>query len=90
MSGEVRVAPISMRIENLDLTQLVSNLDNLRMHGIKAVIPYSLNAYVNGKLVGFVLNFVGNRPTVTMSSDDPAVLDALSRTIQETFRGHSE
>ena len=88
MSGEVRVSPISMRIENLDLAQLVRSLDRLKGHGIWYFIPYSLSAYVDGKPVTFILSYVGNKPTITMSSDDPAILNNLSAVIQETFRGH--
>jgi hypothetical protein len=90
MNGEVRVAPISMRIENLDLGQLIRNFDSLRQEHHITIIPYSLSAYVDGKVVNFFLNYTGNRATVTMSSDDPNILDNLSKAVQQTFKGTSK
>lgn len=85
MSSKIRITPISLRIENMELGHLIRNLDNLKGHGVESIIPYSLNAYVDGRQVSFVLNYIGNKASVIMSSEDSLILDNLSGAVEQTL-----
>lgn len=87
MSGEVSVRPVTMRIDNLDLEQVIRSFDSLHGQGITSIIPFNLHVWVEGRVVNFILNYSGNRPSVTMSSEDPNILHKMSTAITRTFGG---
>jgi hypothetical protein len=86
MSKEVRASPITVRLENLNFLDLITNLQEISNEEL-AITPYSLTVYVNGYPVTLNLTYSrdGRTSSIAISCEESATLQTLIKAIQQFY-----